>query len=64
MSKYEYDCRNPVDKHSWKTHGGAAVVNAFYSSSGKAKLNHINTDKDIYIFMQIFSVDIEFLTIG
>jgi hypothetical protein len=28
--------RNPVDKHSWKTHGGAAVVNAFYSSSGNS----------------------------
>ncbi len=26
--------RNSVDKHSWKSHGGAAVVNAYYSSSG------------------------------
>merc|ERR1719483_769179 len=23
--------KNPIDKKSWKTHGGAAIVNAFYS---------------------------------
>ncbi|XP_023346897.1 neprilysin-2 isoform X3 [Eurytemora carolleeae] len=23
--------RDPIDNHSWKTHGGAAIVNAFYS---------------------------------
>jgi len=25
--------RLPIDKHSWMNHGGAAIVNAFYSSS-------------------------------
>jgi membrane metallo-endopeptidase-like protein 1 len=30
---YVRQFRQPVDKHSWKTHGGAAVVNAFYSPS-------------------------------
>lgn len=30
---YTKEFRNPVDKHSWKTHGGAAIVNAFYSST-------------------------------
>jgi len=30
---YAKEFRNPIDKASWKTHGGAAIVNAFYSSS-------------------------------
>jgi len=30
---YNKEFRNPVDKKSWKTHGGAAIVNAFYSPS-------------------------------
>jgi hypothetical protein len=35
--------RNSIDKHSWKSHGGAAVVNAYYSSSGmKQNLNFTN----------------------
>jgi len=29
---YVKQFRKPIDKKSWKTHGGAAVVNAFYSS--------------------------------
>jgi len=29
---YVKEFRKPIDKKSWKTHGGAAVVNAFYSS--------------------------------
>merc|ERR1711970_786605 len=33
ISEYYVDeFRKPIDKKSWKTHGGAAVVNAFYSS--------------------------------
>jgi len=28
---YTKEYRIPVDRHSWKTHGGAAIVNAFYS---------------------------------
>lgn len=28
---YISEFRNPIDKQSWKTHGGAAIVNAFYS---------------------------------
>jgi predicted metalloendopeptidase len=28
---YTLNLRQPVDKKSWKTHGGAAIVNAFYS---------------------------------
>jgi len=28
---YIKEFRNPIDKQSWKTHGGAAIVNAFYS---------------------------------
>jgi len=36
LKKFIYDYhirefRNPIDKQSWKTHGGAAIVNAFYS---------------------------------
>merc|ERR1712126_311817 len=30
---YSKEFRQPIDKQSWKTHGGAAIVNAFYSSS-------------------------------
>jgi len=30
---YVKEFRKPIDKQSWKTHGGAAIVNAFYSSS-------------------------------
>lgn len=30
---YVSQLRTPIDKQSWKTHGGAAVVNAFYSSA-------------------------------
>lgn len=30
---YVKEFRNPIDKKSWKTHGGAAIVNAFYSSN-------------------------------
>ena len=30
-SYYVLNLRTPVDKKSWKTHGGAAIVNAFYS---------------------------------
>jgi len=30
---YVKEFRQPIDKQSWKTHGGAAIVNAFYSSS-------------------------------
>merc|ERR1712106_277567 len=30
---YLKEFRKPIDKKSWKTHGGAAIVNAFYSSS-------------------------------
>ena len=30
-SYYIKEFRNPIDKKSWKTHGGAAIVNAFYS---------------------------------
>jgi len=29
---YVKELRKPIDKKSWKTHGGAAIVNAFYSS--------------------------------
>ena len=29
---YANEFRMPIDKKSWKTHGGAAIVNAFYSS--------------------------------
>merc|ERR1711973_12604 len=28
---YVKEFRKPIDKQSWKTHGGAAIVNAFYS---------------------------------
>lgn len=28
---YAKEFRNPIDKKSWKTHGGAAIVNAFYN---------------------------------
>eukprot|EP00092_Neocalanus_flemingeri_P016471 GFUD01017824.1.p1 GENE.GFUD01017824.1~~GFUD01017824.1.p1 ORF type:complete len:761 (-),score=194.29 GFUD01017824.1:231-2513(-) len=28
---YVKEFRKPIDKKSWKTHGGAAIVNAFYS---------------------------------
>ena len=28
---YINEFRKPIDKKSWKTHGGAAIVNAFYS---------------------------------
>jgi len=28
---YIREFRNPIEKQSWKTHGGAAIVNAFYS---------------------------------
>ena len=28
---YVKEFRNPIDKKSWKTHGGAAIVNAFYN---------------------------------
>ena len=28
---YVREFRRPIDKKSWKTHGGAAIVNAFYS---------------------------------
>lgn len=28
---YVKEFRNPIDKQSWKTHGGAAIVNAFYN---------------------------------
>jgi len=28
---YVKELRKPIDKQSWKTHGGAAIVNAFYS---------------------------------
>jgi predicted metalloendopeptidase len=28
---YVENLRKPVDKHSWTTHGGAAIVNAFYN---------------------------------
>merc|ERR1712228_365198 len=28
---YAKEFRKPVDKKSWKTHGGAAIVNAFYN---------------------------------
>jgi len=32
ISSYQAkEFRNPIDKTSWKTHGGAALVNAFYS---------------------------------
>jgi len=30
---YVKEFAKPIDKQSWKTHGGAAIVNAFYSSS-------------------------------
>jgi len=30
---YAKEFRSPIDKTSWKTHGGAAIVNAFYSPS-------------------------------
>jgi len=30
---YANEFRNPIDKTSWKTHGGAAIVNAFYNPS-------------------------------
>ena len=30
---YANEFRKPIDKKSWKTHGGAAIVNAFYSPS-------------------------------
>jgi len=30
---YTKEFRIPIDRHSWKTHGGAAIVNAFYSPS-------------------------------
>ena len=34
INKYYADeFRKPVDKKSWKTHGGAAIVNAFYNSA-------------------------------
>ena len=29
---YANEFQKPIDKKSWKTHGGAAIVNAFYSS--------------------------------
>jgi len=30
---YVKEFRQPIDKKSWKTHGGAAIVNAFYNPS-------------------------------
>jgi len=30
---YAQEFRKPIDKKSWKTHGGAAIVNAFYNPS-------------------------------
>ena len=27
---YANEFQKPIDKKSWKTHGGAAIVNAFY----------------------------------
>ena len=30
---YAKEFRQPVDRKSWKTHGGAAIVNAFYNSA-------------------------------
>jgi len=30
---YAKEFRKPIDKQSWKTHGGAAIVNAFYNSA-------------------------------
>jgi membrane metallo-endopeptidase-like protein 1 len=30
---YAKEFRKPIDKQSWKTHGGAAIVNAFYNPS-------------------------------
>ena len=31
LAYYSKEFRQPIDKQSWKTHGGAAIVNAFYS---------------------------------
>lgn len=31
LDYYSQEFRRPIDKHSWKTHGGAGIVNAFYS---------------------------------
>ena len=31
LTNYWNELRQPIDKQSWKTHGGAAIVNAFYS---------------------------------
>jgi len=30
---YVKELRNPIDKHSWKTHGGAGIMSAYYQST-------------------------------
>jgi len=36
QSFYWKEFRQPIDKQSWKTHAGAAIVNAFYSPNANA----------------------------
>jgi len=33
LAHYSKEFRQPIDKNSWKNHGGAAIMDAFYSSS-------------------------------
>ena len=63
LKKFIYDyniqeCRNPIDKRSWKTHGGAAFVHSSYSREENSlqipagMLQGVFSSQDIPLYLQ------------